>query len=280
MKVSIFIPSRGERFLNKTIQDVLTKAKGDIEVFPILDGYPVPLDIEIIKDPRVYYIQIPKVKWMQKRQGVNCAASIAQGDYFMCLDAHCMVAEGFDEVLKEDMEKNWVVIPRRYKLEPETWTTKNHLDNSLPVDYEYWIYQEYRQGFLKPYRWDSKAIERKDIMIDDTMTMQASCWFMHRDWFKARGFMRVDGYTGWGQEDVEIAMETHINGGRVMVNKNTWYAHLYKGKNYGRGYKVDTTQWDVTKEYGHRYWTVERKEDFAKVIKKFMPIPNWGAEWS
>jgi hypothetical protein len=191
-----------------------------------------------------------------------------------------MVGEGFDEILKRDMEKNWVVIPRRYKLEPETWTTKNHLDGSLPVDYEYWIYNEFKHGFLKPYRWDSRAIERKDILIDDTMTMQASCWFMHRDWYKDRGFMRVDGYTGWGQEDVEIAMETRSNGGRMMVNKNTWYAHLYKGKTFGRGYSVDTRQWDVTKQYGHKYWTVDRLEDFKKVIKRFMPIPNWGAEWS
>jgi glycosyltransferase involved in cell wall biosynthesis len=218
---------------------------------------------------------------MQKRQAINAAVSISRGKYVMWADAHCLFAKGFDEVLKSDCEENMVIIPRRYKLEPESWTTKNHLDGSLPVDYEYWIYRDYLAGFLKPYRWDQRAIERKDIMIDDTLTMQASCIFMHRTWFDIMGFMQVKGYTGWGQEDVEIAMKTWTNGGRVVVNKNTHYAHLYKGANFGRMYRPVVSQWAQTKEYGHRHWTKERKDDFLKVLKKFAPIPNWPEEtWS
>jgi len=276
--VSIVIPSRQERFLNDTIKDVLANADGAIEIFPVLDGYDLPPDQRIV-DERVKYITIPDNGWMQKRQGVNAAISISQGKYVMSLDAHCMVAKGFDEVLQRDCEENWVVIPRRYKLDPLTWTTKNHLDNTLPVDYEYWLYFEYaNNGFLKPYRWDSRAIERKDIMIDDTLTMQASCWFMHRSWFDERGFMNHKRYTGWGQEDVEIAMETHTNGGRMMVNKNTWYAHLYKGHSFGRFYKSNFSQWRMTKEYGHKYWAIDRKDQLLKVMKPFAPIPNWPEE--
>lgn len=275
-KITIIIPSRTERFFNRTIKSVLDNATGDIEIIPVLDGYDFPPKIDLIDDPRVKYMRIPDNGAMQKRQAINAAVSIAQGKYIMSLDAHCMVAKGFDEVLTANIEPNWVVIPRRYKLEPITWTTKNHLDGSLPVDYEYFLYRPYKnEGFLKPYRWDSRAIERKDIMIDDTLTMQASCWIMHKTWFKERGFMRVEGYTGWGQEDVEIAMETHTNGGRVMVNKNTWYAHLYKGKTFGRMYRPSVRQWIKTKAYGHHYWTVERKEDFFNVLKKFQPIPRW-----
>lgn len=273
--VSIVIPSRQERFLNETIKDVLSNATGDIEIFPVLDGYVLPKE-ELIQDPRVKYIHLPDNGWMQKRQGVNAAVSIAQGKYVMSLDAHCMVGKGFDEILQRDCEENWVVIPRRYKLDPITWTTKNHLDGTLPVDYEYWIYDEFaNKGFLKPYRWDARAIARKDLLIDDTMTFQASCWFMHKTWFEERRFMQVKGYTGWGQEDVELSLETWTNGGRVVTNKNTWYAHLYKGHNFGRMYKSNFLQWKLTKEYGHAHWTVERREDFLKVLKKFMPIPNW-----
>jgi hypothetical protein len=99
---------------------------------------------------------------------------------------------------------------------------------------------------------------------------------MHKKWFEERGFMRIQGYTGWGQEDVEIAMETHTNGGRVVVNKNTYYAHLYKGKQHGRMYHPSRRQWAITKEYGHTCWTKTRRKDFLDVLKKFMPIPNWG----
>ena len=276
--VSIVIPSRSERFFNETIKDVLDKVTGDIEIFPVLDGYYLP-ESEMINDPRVKYIHIPDNGWHQKRQAINAAVSISMGKYVMWLDAHCLVAKGFDEILVRDCEENMVMIPRRYKLEPLSWTTKNHLDGSVPVDYEYWIYSECIDNhFLKPYKWDQRAIDRKDIMIDDTLTFQASFVFMHRSWFDARGFMRVKGYTGWGNEDVEIAMETHTNGGRVVVNKNTYYAHLYKGADFGRMYKSNFAQWKLTKAYGYQNWWVDRKEDFLKVLKRFAPIPKWPEE--
>jgi len=272
--VTIVIPSRTEVYLNNTIKDVLANATGDIEIFVVLDGY----DTERIDDKRVKYIMIPFNDLHQKRQGINTAVSLSQGKFVMSLDAHCLVAKGFDEIMARDCEENMVMIPRRYKLDPITWTTKNHLDHSIPVDYEYWLYYESQNGFLKPYKWDQRAISRKDIMIDDTMTMQASCWFMHRTWFEDRGFMSIKGYTGWGNEDVEIAMETHTNGGRVVVNKNTYYAHLYKGATFGRMYKSNFAQWKQMKAYGYQHWAVDRREDFLKVIKKFMPVPNWPEE--
>jgi len=270
--ISIIIPSRTEKYLNNTIQDVLDNATGDIEVFPVLDGY----DTKRIDDPRVKYITIPDNGAMQKRQGINIGVMLAKGKFVMSLDAHCLVAKGFDEVLSRDCEDNMVMIPRRYKLDADNWCTKNHLDGSLPVDYEYWIYDEYKnKGFLKPYRWDTRARERKDIMIDETMTMQASCWCMTKKWFNTCGFMKIEGYTGWGQEDVEIALETYVRGGRTVVNKNTYYAHLYKGKQHGRMYHPSRRQWAATKAYGMQYWTVERREEFLNYVKKFMPIPHW-----
>ena len=269
--ISIIIPSRTEKYLNNTIQDVLDNATGDIEVFPVLDGY----DTKRIDDPRVKYILIPDNGSMQKRHGINIGVMLAKGKFVMSVDAHCLFAKGFDEVLARDCEDNMVMIPRRYKLDPDNWCTKNHLDGSLPVDYEYWIKDEYLKGFLKPYRWDTRSIARKDIMIDDTLTMQASCWIMTKKWFNERGFMKIEGYTGWGQEDVEIAMETHVNGGRVVVNKHTYYAHLYKGKQHGRMYHPSRRQWALTKEYGHRYWTKVKGKEFFEVLRRFMPIPNW-----
>jgi glycosyltransferase involved in cell wall biosynthesis len=209
---------------------------------------------------------------MQKRQAVNVAVSLARGKYVMCLDAHCMVGKGFDEILKKDCEENWIVIPRRYKLEPISWTIRKDVP---PIDYEYWMLKEFNMGYLKPYRWDSRAIERKDIAIDNTLTFQGSCWFMYKSYFQKMGFMRIEGYTGWGQEDVELAMETWTTGGRVVVNKNTWYAHLYKGTKYGRMYSANQHQHAASRAYAFDYWCIQRKEEFLEVLRKFEPIPNW-----
>lgn len=270
--VSIIIPSRKEIFLNNTIQDVLNNATGEIEVFPILDGYKLP-DNELILDPRVKYISIPDNGAMQKRQGVNVAVSIAKGKYVMALDAHCMVGKGFDEILSHDCEDNWIVIPRRYKLEPISWTIREDVD---PIDYEYWMWDSFNKDhILKPYGWGARSIERKDYLIDDTLTMQASCWFMQKSYFEKMGFMKIKGYTGWGQEDVELVMETWTTGGRVVVNKNTWYSHLFKGKTFGRMYHASQSQHAESRRYTYDYWCNQRRDDFMKVLKKFAPIPKW-----
>ena len=47
-RVSVIIPSRNERFLTKTVIDLLAKAQGDIEIIAVLEGYwpdpPLPED--------------------------------------------------------------------------------------------------------------------------------------------------------------------------------------------------------------------------------------------
>jgi hypothetical protein len=279
--VSIIIPSRTEKFLNNTIQSVLDNATGEIEVIPILDGYDeFPQKSE---DLRVKYISLPNNGMMQKRQGVNAGVSIAKGEYIMCLDAHCMVGKGFDEILSKDCDDNLIVVPRRYKLDGFKWEVQN---DQPPVDYEYWMWKyliggEGSHGFpeLHDYRWDERQTERKDILIDDKLTMQASCWFMKKSYFQRMGFMKVNGYTGWGQEAEELCLSTWTTGGRVVVNKNTWYAHLYKGKAHGRMYFMSKNQRNESIHYSYNYWVKEHKNEFIKVIDKFMPIPNWPANW-
>jgi hypothetical protein len=283
MSVSIIIPSRQERFLNQTIQSVLDNATGQIEVFPVIDGYLLPLN-ERIQDPRVKYLYLePHGHEMQKRQGINLAVSMASGEYIMALDAHCMVGKGFDEILSKDCGENWIVVPRRYKLDAEKWVINN---DQPPVDYSYWMWRYLMgsrgsHGFpeLHDYRWDEKAVERKDIMIDDIMTHQGSAWFMRKDYFKRMGFMQVEGYTGWGQESEELCLKTWTTGGRVVVNKNTCYAHLYKGAKWGRMYFMSTKQRDASMHYSYNYWVRERRDDFVKVVNKFMPVPNFPQDW-
>src|SRR5689334_4127348 len=107
--VSVLIPARNEQFLQKTVEDLLKNAAGNIEIIPVLEGYwPDP---PIVDDPRVKIIHHGSPQGM--RAAINHAAAIAQGEFLMKTDAHCMFAPGFDIVLKANCEKNWVVIPRR-----------------------------------------------------------------------------------------------------------------------------------------------------------------------
>lgn len=277
--LSIIIPSKTEKFLMKTILDVLEKATGPIEVLPVLDGYEPP-ENEIVNDPRVHYIRLPQASHTQKRHGINYAVSICKGDYVMSLDAHCMMAPGFDEVLKRDYEENSVVVPRRHRLDAENWCLQTQVDKRPPIDYEYIMFRGLlveNEG-LHGFKWDAKSLTKLDTPIDDIITFQGSCWFMSKKWFQERGFMDLK-YQGWGQEAEEISFETWKNGGRVVVNKNTWYAHLHKGKTYGRMYWMSRHENRLSYEYSYNLWIRQNKEFMIKLIEKFMPMPGWPSDF-
>ena len=97
-KVSVIIPSRNEQFMPQTVEDILAKATGDIEVIVILDGYwPDPI---LPDHQNLILVHHGKPKGM--RASINAGAAVATGDYLMKCDAHCMFGEGFDE--KQTME--------------------------------------------------------------------------------------------------------------------------------------------------------------------------------
>jgi len=279
--LSIIIPSKNEKFLKRTIEDVLEKATGEIEIFPVLDGYDIPEE-EVVKDERVHYVKLEPTRHTKKRHGINKVVNeLAHGEYVMSLDAHCMMAEGFDEQLVKDHELNWVQIPRRYRLDAENWSLQTQSDSRPPIDYEYIMFRpivDEKDKGLHGFKWDERTLERWDIPIDDTITFQGSCWFMTKKWFVERGFMDLK-YQGWGQEAEEISMETWKNGGRVVTNKNTWYAHLHKGAKYGRMYWMSRHENRLSYAYSRQRWLHDEKEFFISLLKKFMPMPSWPDDW-
>ena len=275
-RVSIVIPSRNEVFLQQTILDVLKNATGDIEIFPVLDGYEPPPH-EIVEDPRVHYIRFPECAGNHKRQGVNTMVSLCSGKYVMTLDAHCMVAKGFDEVLVRDHQPNWVQVPRRNRLDAKNWCIQKQSDNRPPIDYEYIMYPaQFNPRAFHGFKWDDRTRERENVLIDDIITFQGSLWFMTKDWFKRCGFMDLK-YQGWGQEAEEVSFTTWANGGECKVNKNTWYAHLHKGREHGRMYFLSKDMCRRSYEYCYNKWKDDPK--FHKLLNKFMPMPGWPEKW-
>jgi len=131
---------------------------------------------------------------------------------------------------------------------------------------------------LHGFRWDARTFERADIMIDDTLTFQGSAWFMTKDWFNKIKF-EVEGFTGWGQEAEELGFKTRLHGGRVITNKNTYYAHLHKGTTYGRMYHMPKKQTKISNAHSYKTWVEDNKELFIKTIDQFAPLPGWPIDW-
>ena len=274
--LSIVIPSRTEKFLDNTIRDVLEKATGEIEIFPVLDGY----DCERIDDPRVHYIVMPETTYMKKRHAVHEALKQAKGEYIMCLDAHCMMAKGFDEQLIKDHQPDWVQIPRRNRLDAENWSLQSQVDDRPPIDYEYIMWPlNYNPSALHGFKWDKKTLDNIEKPIDETFNFQGSCWFMTREWFNKCNIFEIEGWQGWGQEAEEIGFKTRLNGGKVITNKNTWYAHLHKGPKYGRMYLMLKNEARASSDFSYNWIVNEHKDLFIETIEKFWPVPGWPSDW-
>lgn len=286
--VSIVIPSRNEKYTNKTVQDLLTKAKGDIEIIVTLDGWWPPIN-EISSDSRVKHVHYDVPRGM--RNAINAAVAISQGEYILKIDAHCMVDEGYDVKLKADCNDNWVVVPRRHRLDPETWSLREV--GKPPADYMYLTYPDnpgdWGGAGLHGREWTdrNKDPELQKVLIDDLMSSQGSFWFMKRSYYDFLELMDEENYGSFAQEFQEIGLKCWLSGGRVVINKKTWYAHWHKGKENGRGYNLDKKDLDKANKYTNRWFTEDsglfygdgpwhkQTLPFSDLIKKFAPIPLW-----
>jgi glycosyltransferase involved in cell wall biosynthesis len=276
-KVSILIPSYNELFMPETVNDIFIKATGEIEVIVVIEG---SMPEKMPKDnPNLILLHNNPAKGM--RSAINSAVKKASGKFLMKSDAHCLFSEGFDEVLKKDCEDNWVVIPSRYSLDVKNWKIE---DNNKPRrDYHYLCFPDPNKGTdtgMHGVEWWERGRQRIEYDIDDEMSFQGSCWFMTKNHFDNNLHrLSEEGYGSFAQEAQEIGLKTWLGGGAVKVNKNTWYAHLHKGKAYGRMYPLSRNELIKHINWSARYWMnnewKERIHNMDWFIEKFWPVPTW-----
>lgn len=270
--LSILIPSRNEKYLQKTILDILKKAKGEIEVIAILDGYWSPAS-EIVDDKRVRYVHYSRARGM--RNAINKGVEVAKGEYILKCDAHVMFNEGFDLVLIRDYEENTVVVPRRYALDPEKWEI---IPNpKYPIDYMYLDIN------LHGVEWREKnKITDTLPKIDDLMSSQGSCWFMSRKYYKMLDILDEENYGTFFNEFQEIGFKVWLYQGKVRVNKNTWYAHWHKTES--RGYSIQGGEQEKAQAYTKKWmdntaWIAQQRRPLSWLIERFWPVPTWSEEY-
>lgn len=282
--LSVVIPNRNSPFTTQTIEDVLKNAGCEVEVIINVDEkWPEPL----VEDERVHYIH-PSAP-IGLRAGVNACVALAKGKYIMKTDDHCSFGENFGKILIENhKEDNWVQIPRRYSLDAENWK----INESRPYrDYMYIDFplkgKSHDDG-MHGKEWFDRQEERKDgYDIDDTPSMQGSCYFMTRNHFvETLGYLKEEGYGQFSQESQEIGFKTWLGGGALKVNKKTWYAHLHKGKQYGRFYNVSGFNEYTIKasNWSAEHWLNDREPNMVHkfewfIDEKFPGMPSWPTDW-
>lgn len=282
--LSVVIPNRNSPFTTKTIEDVLKNAGCEVEVIINVDEkWPEPL----VEDERVHYIH-PSAP-IGLRAGVNACVALAKGKYIMKTDDHCSFGENFGKILIENhKEDNWVQIPRRYSLDAEAWK----INETRPYrDYMYIDFPQKGKNHddgMHGKEWYERQEERKEgYDIDDTPSMQGSCYFMTRNHFvETLGYLKEEGYGQFSQESQEIGFKTWLGGGALKVNKKTWYAHLHKGKQYGRFYSVPSFNDYTVKasNWSAEHWLNDREPGMIHkfewfIDEKFPGMPSWPADW-
>lgn len=293
-KVSIIIPAREEKLenLGRTLDSIYSSATGEFEVIIGFDDD--RSHISVNEENRIFDLpnlrQITFGKSVGIKTNINTLAAMATGKYLLKLDAHTSVGKGFDEILQQNMEDDWVVTPRFYVLNKDTWKVQ---------DERFYDYFYLCCPFTDPKgfrfkaggHWPERTKERLDNVytdhtgvyrnLDETPQIHGSAWFMTKDrFFELGGFPLQDPY-GHGQEPLWLGLRNWLMGGKVMVNKKTWYAHLHQNSNE-RGYPEDKKHTEYTYKLVAEHFVNNKGyylHDFEWFIKKFMPMPTWPENW-
>lgn len=297
MDLSILIPARNEMFLARTIENILENIEGNTEVIVVLDG--AWADPPIPDDERVTLVYHSES--IGQRAATNEAAKLSKAKYVMKVDAHCAFDKGFDVKMMKEMHDDWTMVPMMRNLHAFDWVCKKcgerrYQGPSGPCEK---CGGETKRDILwraKPspqsssYRFDKTmhfqywgAFKRRPEGqgdVCDTMSIQGSCFIITR-----KKYFELDicdeNFGSWGQQGVEVACKTWLSGGRVRVNKKTWYAHMFRtqGKDFGFPYPLSGRAIGRAREYSRELFQRDgwpkAKHKFQWLLDKFYPIPDW-----
>lgn len=310
--LSIIIPARNEEWLSRTIQDILEHKEAKTEVIAVLDG--VWANPPIPQHPDVNVIYVPlneKGDSIGQRKATNLGARLSRAKYIAKADAHTAYDQGFDRKMIEGFEKhgdNVVMVPIMKNLHVYDWKCykcgkKEYQDriNICPVDGEKMrkkMVWEPRRGINSTaYSFDSEphfqyhedCKHREPYLTDkktgftESMSLQGSFFMSTREKYWE---LELSGEEmgSWGNQGLEVACKIWLSGGRVLVNHNTWYAHLFrtKGEIFGFPYPQSGKHVSRTKQrVKDLLWNKKSPKQIYPVswlVKKFWPVNGWTQE--
>jgi hypothetical protein len=289
------------------VEDVLAHKQANTEIVVVLDGaWPEPAlpfhaDLKVVFQPES----------IGQRGAVNYAAKLSDAKYLMKLDAHCAVDYGFDVKLIEAGDAlglDVTQIPRMYNLHVFDWKCNacGHQAYMGPTPTACGKCAS-TQGFTQVAVWQRRMSRVSDFArfdrelhfqyhgeykhrayviaegdIADCMSSIGACWFMPRERFWQLGGMD-EAHGSWGQFGTEIACKSWLSGGRQVVNKRTWFAHMFRTQpGFSFPYDLSGNQVNRARKYSQDLWLNNRwpgqVRPLSWLIEKFAPLPDWHQE--
>jgi len=293
--LSILIPARNEMFLARTIEDILGHMEGNTEIIAVMDGQwtePPVQDHERVQ--LIYHSES-----IGQRAATNEAARLSSGKYLMKCDAHCAFDQGFDVKMIADMQPDWTMVPVMRNLHAFDWVCPGGhrryqgpsgicTECGQPTERDVvWIAKKNPQS--TSYRFDKdlhfqywreyKEHQKGDLV--ESMSLQGSCFMVTREKYFELDLCD-EAHGSWGQQGTEVACKTWLSGGRVVVSKKTWYAHLFRTQGGDFGFPYPNPGIGKAREYSRDLW-LNNKWDKAIhplswLIERFAPVPDWSGE--
>jgi len=298
--LSVLIPARQEEFLKNTVEDILAHAQGSTEVIVVLDG--AWADPPLEQHPNVQIVHVPEA--IGQRAATNLAAKISTAKYLMKADAHVSFDEGFDVKLMEAgdaLGHDVTQIPAQKNLHVFNWRCQACGDETYQgPSLERCEKCQSSQGFdrvmvWKPrrgttttswradhtlhFQYDGDGQRKQTGDICDVMTSLGACFFMERERFWELGGLDED-HGSWGNFGIEIAFKSWLSGGRHIVNRRTWFAHLFRTRaDFSFPYQISGADQDYARRYSRNLWMGNRwpgqTRPLSWLIDKFAPLKGW-----
>jgi glycosyltransferase involved in cell wall biosynthesis len=309
MELSIIIPSRKEEFLSKTIENILENIEADTEIIALLDGEWA--DPPIPQNERVNVIYVGKP--LGQRGAANAAVRLAKGKYIFKCDAHCAFDKGFDRKMLDGfklMGDNCTIVPIMHNLHAFNWKCRRcgwkQYQGRTPErcpqcrDSRYitkkMIWRA-RKTHCTSYCFDSEPHfqyfseykERPEYKkqlksgLTETMSLQGSAFMCSKEKWREWDIGGEE-LGNWGNQGIQVACATWLSGGRVLVNHNTWYAHMFRtqGGDFSFPWPNSGRETQKTKNnVKDLFWNFKHPKQIYPVswlVRKFMPVADWNEE--
>lgn len=294
--LSVLIPSRNEQFLSRTIEDILSNIEGNTEIIVGLDG--LWAEPPILDNPKVTIVHVSES--IGQRAMTNQLCRLSKAKYIMKVDAHCAFDKGFDVKMMTAMQDDWTMAPVMRNLHAFNWVCpKGHTRYQGPSG----VCTQCGQPTVKDIVWIPKTNPQSSSYcfdpephfqyfneykkrpegtgdLTESMSLQGSCFMLTRDKYWELNICD-ENFGSWGSQGIEVAVKTWLSGGKVMINHNTWYAHMFRtqGGDFGFPYELSGTAVNHAKKtakdiFFKGTWEKQTKP-LSWLVEKFWPVPKW-----
>ena len=312
-KISIILPARNEMFLSRTIEDILEHKEVDTEIIVGLDGQWADPSIKDHQDVTIVYVS----ESLGQRAITKACAKLSKAKYIIKTDAHCSFDQGFDRKMLEAFKKtgdNVVMVPIMKNLHAFNWrcyenycgwskyqgptpetcpncgsskklrremiwkpkanvnSTAYHFDSA--PHFQYFSEFKHRPEYVK---------DKKEKRITETMSLQGSFFMCTRERYFTLD-LDDERVGSWGNQAIMVACKMWLSGGRVLVNHNTWYAHMFRTQGGDFSFPYPQHGKDVSRckaKVRKMIWKNQDKNQvlpLSWLIEKFKPVPGWPDE--